>query len=572
MDTTTDGGGELALLRQQLEAANALAAAEKARADTAEERLRAVRRAGPRIVVSAESARPRCPTVPRPSRATLESMQGHGVGLDGHPAMAPAALAIAATAEAVADLAPAARSVSSSFLVNERPNERSPLRIDAYTNPRHEQGMTALLCALMQQHFNRDDAPVCWLHQYTHTLEQGAPDIACLVAVDGMQVPVGTIEVGRGVTLAAKRAQAIAETVNFVQIQDNSTSQMPDSRFSVAATLCLANHPPKVCDWSVVGCLVSGEHTVKACFLDEGTGSALEHALTRIVSAFWRNIDMILVERANQPHWGYGGSIAKCPRKSFVHLQHALGKPLPSGLDGDHGALALKSYDYRFRPDAKYKRKHQHNIARMGAVSIVEQTDFVVIAWPWIMGEHHATTVGECVQMMQALKDVHAAGICHGDIRLLNLLFPNRIIDFDFAGPPGETKYPPGYNTSIGDGARHLHAVMGKQLEFFHDWFALGAALELHTLERESKDDEKNTWYRALGELKTLRVSSDVDAVVTKAIEDLGKIESLKLNPPDPDIFGNQDELGTGSPNRMEGLGQRKRSRSLSPRSSGNRS
>ena len=104
-----------------------------------------------------------------------------------------------------------------------------------------------------------------------------------------------------------------------------------------------------------------------------------------------------------------------------------------------------------------------------------------LISTPYREGRHFATRPLDFLPIIDQLKDLHAAGFVHGDIRAYNMVFGERdesnvpkgwLIDFDFGGEVGKVFYPPGYKEALKDGTR-----MGKEgqpIEMWHDWSALG--------------------------------------------------------------------------------------------------
>ena len=81
-----------------------------------------------------------------------------------------------------------------------------------------------------------------------------------------------------------------------------------------------------------------------------------------------------------------------------------------------------------------------------------------VIAVPFQEGSHTCTSIGQAIEVVEWLQDMHSKGYVHGDIRAFNLVFSDDggsvVIDFDFGGRSGEVTYPQGYNTLLEDGSR----------------------------------------------------------------------------------------------------------------------
>ena len=144
-----------------------------------------------------------------------------------------------------------------------------------------------------------------------------------------------------------------------------------------------------------------------------------------------------------------------------------------------------------------------------------------------ITGKHIAAVV-------RHLGEVHNQGICHGDVRLANIVMTNPpdrsiLIDFDMSGSPNTTRYPSGYVTNLPDTQRHPEAIEHKLLHVEHDRFSLAASLKLLEVGSHSS---------VLEEVCT-RIKS------TERLEDIAtEIEQWELNVPNPMSDGT---FGTGS-------------------------
>ena len=104
-----------------------------------------------------------------------------------------------------------------------------------------------------------------------------------------------------------------------------------------------------------------------------------------------------------------------------------------------------------------------------------------LILTPFRKGRHFAKKPTDFLPIIDQLKDLHAAGFVHGDIRAYNMIFAERdeshkprgwLIDFDFGGGTGVVSYPPGYKSTLVDGLRH--GEQEHMIEEWHDWSALG--------------------------------------------------------------------------------------------------
>jgi hypothetical protein len=81
-------------------------------------------------------------------------------------------------------------------------------------------------------------------------------------------------------------------------------------------------------------------------------------------------------------------------------------------------------------------------------------------------------------------KNSTALSLCHGDIRLANMVFNeddpalSKLIDFDMGGAEG-TPYPEHYSTTLTDTQRHDHARELREMRQHHDWFSLGKVMAM---------------------------------------------------------------------------------------------
>ncbi|KAI0251747.1 hypothetical protein BJV78DRAFT_1282215 [Lactifluus subvellereus] len=89
------------------------------------------------------------------------------------------------------------------------------------------------------------------------------------------------------------------------------------------------------------------------------------------------------------------------------------------------------------------------------------------------------------VKVEKAILNLHEGGQVHGDVRACNLFVPKsgngddiqvKFIDFDEAGPPGKTKYPPCWNTVTV--TRPDDVFEGSALKFTHDSFMMKQIFE----------------------------------------------------------------------------------------------
>jgi hypothetical protein len=112
----------------------------------------------------------------------------------------------------------------------------------------------------------------------------------------------------------------------------------------------------------------------------------------------------------------------------------------------------------------------------------------MVISIPFHNGCHWVKYLGEFIPIVEQLKELHAAGYVHGDMRCTNLVFPDEtlkrpgieekadlfhLIDFDLGGKINDSppiQFPKGYETVVFDGRRD--GARG-EITKWHDWVAL---------------------------------------------------------------------------------------------------
>ena len=144
-----------------------------------------------------------------------------------------------------------------------------------------------------------------------------------------------------------------------------------------------------------------------------------------------------------------------------------------------------KVYDYRNRAVAvDQRRDHTHSLKLIdGARSELCGTDINVISYPEIAGGSAPSSVQHVISLIRAVRLLHDKGIVHADVRASNAIFcadGNAVlIDFDWSGPPKERKYPAGFCSDIDDGARARDVEGGRPVKFCHDYFAVGAIMEM---------------------------------------------------------------------------------------------
>lgn len=130
-----------------------------------------------------------------------------------------------------------------------------------------------------------------------------------------------------------------------------------------------------------------------------------------------------------------------------------------------------------------------------------------IIAIPYKKGGHVATKPTHFIPVIDQLKELHAAGFVHGDIRAFNTVVSDQadqggLIDFDFSGIPGHA-YPQGYVQCLPDGRRLGNGKdkgIHDKLRYWHDWYALGKLIfAVHVLKPPNGDFEAHSsmWARA---------------------------------------------------------------------------
>lgn len=106
-----------------------------------------------------------------------------------------------------------------------------------------------------------------------------------------------------------------------------------------------------------------------------------------------------------------------------------------------------------------------------------KERKLLIIATPYRHGIHVAKTPKAFLPIIDQLKKLHEKGFLHGDIRAFNTVFGEHedhgyLIDFDFGGKVGSTRYPEGYHQSLNDGRRAGYE--NEVIQKWEDWYALG--------------------------------------------------------------------------------------------------
>ena len=114
------------------------------------------------------------------------------------------------------------------------------------------------------------------------------------------------------------------------------------------------------------------------------------------------------------------------------------------------------------------------------------------------------------VGVVKTLFEMHTHGFVHGDIRVENIVFTKDsgyLIDFDFVGHHGKTRYPQGYNIDVP--GRHEGAFAGALMMFVHDRFSLSKIMEecmhsKHTAKVTQITEKLNNVECSLGDITPL--------------------------------------------------------------------
>jgi serine/threonine protein kinase len=206
-----------------------------------------------------------------------------------------------------------------------------------------------------------------------------------------------------------------------------------------------------------------------------------------------------------------------------------------------------KCYDYRYRDrEVPVNQRRSPDLYKqfLGAEDFLNNQDLRLISYPFVEGKHNAQCVGQFVQVIEQLQDLHEKGFCHGDIRASNIVFGesrSMLIDFDFGGKEKEKKYPEGFNRNIYDGKRHKNAKAGEKLRKEHDWYAMAAVMKQHECE-----EDDTMWTQARRHVENNEV--DVALQLLRQLLEKGQ-KGLQPTTKLLAAFG-QKKTATGSPDR----------------------
>ena len=147
-----------------------------------------------------------------------------------------------------------------------------------------------------------------------------------------------------------------------------------------------------------------------------------------------------------------------------------------------HGDKVFKCYD---NPNSA--RSFAYTGYLPGAKMLCKDT---VLVYDKIEGTHHPQNLNQVLHILKQLCNLWGKNLCHGDIRLANIIFGDNshLIDYDFCGEDDVATYPDGFNTEITDTIRHKDAAAYNVLKKEHDWFSMQAILRWY------KCSDKNLW------------------------------------------------------------------------------
>jgi len=257
----------------------------------------------------------------------------------------------------------------------------------------------------------------------------------------------------------------------------------------------------------------------------------------------------------------------------------------PQQLYHIDSARIYKCYDYReslrkMLPEIQFRRNHSAYKDLVGGYreEINYHTDsdsFVLISYDYLEGDHVPSRVSQLVSLLDFLVFMHQRKLCHGDIRLLNAVFPSeqmihdgsersiqsptqkfvsrkpQLIDFDFAGEAGVRLYPMGYVQELPDGKRHSEAQEKMPLRESHDLFAFASICEMFTLDNAT-EQQQEVWRNAFETM-----FNSISKSSSKFYEDFVQLTqtitqcSLNLRKQElREFLENRDYIATGTPPR----------------------
>lgn len=134
---------------------------------------------------------------------------------------------------------------------------------------------------------------------------------------------------------------------------------------------------------------------------------------------------------------------------------------------------------------------------------------------------HFPSTFGQVIQILDQLCKLWEKKLCHGDVRLANMIFGenSQLIDFDYCGVEGEREYPSGYASDLVDTKRHPDAKPESLLHRCHDWFSFQFILRNLSSTNQKPEEEfeqilnfllKSSWEDVLKFMKQSNLSNQM--------------------------------------------------------------
>eukprot|EP00824_Muranothrix_gubernata_P024293 TRINITY_DN698_c1_g1_i6.p1 TRINITY_DN698_c1_g1~~TRINITY_DN698_c1_g1_i6.p1 ORF type:complete len:744 (+),score=136.39 TRINITY_DN698_c1_g1_i6:197-2428(+) len=331
-----------------------------------------------------------------------------------------------------------------------------------------EPARTSYLSLLLQQSSPR----LAWIHQ-----ARLPPHCTCDIAIyvpsqDYGFLSVGVIEVGKE-SPVKKDLQAYGYIKNLTCLLNDENYPL-----MLGVTLSVLNMPQV---------RVHGYYEHQRCRLADVllfTGEASPDVLGRVVYAL-EAFSQLLIQA------------------------YPLTEPFPERSDGNvrvayEDDRVYKLYDYQGRAVLDPRHPNLSIAEYPEGRLLVDGEDLKVLSYKLISGSHTATSTTQVADVVKHLARLHDRGYVHGDIRASNIVFgaASRLIDYDFAGKCGVTRYPSGFCTSINDGKRHPSAQGLRPITIEHDCYSLACVFEQYTCEGDN-----GWWEDALREIKEGRVS-----------------------------------------------------------------
>jgi hypothetical protein len=127
-----------------------------------------------------------------------------------------------------------------------------------------------------------------------------------------------------------------------------------------------------------------------------------------------------------------------------------------------------------------------------------------IIKYSFVNGTHFASKVSHFQEIARCIKEMHNAGIIHGDVRGFNVLHPHPtpvegniekslLIDFNLCGAPGD-KYPPGYSTTVTENKFTRRGTAKRDMKMCHDWYELASAMAPYNVGLPNDQPSQKAW------------------------------------------------------------------------------